>query len=132
MADYCDFAALRLQWRPNRFLMLPAGFDSRAKPHRISPDFADEPAALFDRLKAILAGEPRLEWLAQDRAGARAELIQRSRLFRFPDRVSVAVLPGAGSKASALAVYSRAQFGIWDFGVNSARVRRWAGALKAG
>ena len=132
MADYCDFAALRLRWRPNRFLMLPAGFDSRAKPHQKSPDFADEPAALFDRLKAILAGEPRLEWLAQDRAGARAELIQRSRLFRFPDRVSVAVLPGAGSKASALAVYSRAQFGIWDFGVNSARVRRWAGALKAG
>ena len=56
MADYCDFAALRLRWRPNRFLMLPAGFDSRAKPHQKSPDFADEPAALFDRLKAVLAG----------------------------------------------------------------------------
>ena len=108
------------------------GFRLARKAPSESPDFADEPAALFDRLKAILAGEPRLEWLAQDRAGARAELIQRSRLFRFPDRVSVAVLPGAGSKASALAVYSRAQFGIWDFGVNSARVRRWAGALKAG
>ena len=132
MADFCDFAQLRMRWRPNRWLMLPQGFESPAGAHEISPAFAEAPDALFCRLKAVIAEEPRVEWLAEDRAGFRLELVQRSRIFRFPDRVSVAVVPGAQGRESALALYSRAQIGIHDFGVNRARVRRWTGALEAG
>ena len=132
MADFCDFSALQLRRCPNRFLVLPAGFASPAARHETAPEFAAAPAALFDRLKAVLAGEPRIQWLAEDRAAGRIELIQRSRIFRFPDRVSVAVLRCADGKGSVPAVYSRAQIGIWDFGVNKARVRRWIRALEAG
>ncbi|MCY4395592.1 MAG: DUF1499 domain-containing protein [Rhodospirillaceae bacterium] len=131
MADYCDFSALRMRWRPNRFLMLPPGFESVARAHERSPVFAEAPEALFRRLKAVIAGEPRIQWLAEDRAGLRLELTQRSRIFRFPDRVSVAVWAGPNGNGSAPALYSRAQVGIWDFGVNRARVKRWTQALQA-
>lgn len=132
MADFCNFAALRLGWRRNRWLMLPAGFESPSKAHENSPVFAEAPAALFGRLKAVVADEPRIRRLAEDGAGCRLELVQRSRIFRFPDRVSVAVFPAANGTGAAPALYSRAQVGIWDFGVNKARVRRWVRALKAG
>lgn len=132
MAGFCDFTQLRMQWRPNRYLMLPQGFESPAGAHEASPAFAEAPAALFRRLKAVIAKEPRIRWLAEDRAGFRLELVQRSRVFRFPDRVSVAVLPAANGKASAPALYSRALYGIWDFGVNRGRARRWARALETG
>jgi len=131
MADFCDFARLRMHWRPNRCLMLPPGFEASAAAHETSPVLAESPDALFRRLKAIIGEEPRIQWLAEDRAGRRLELIQRSRIFRFPDRISVAVMPGARSNESAPALYSRAQVGIWDFGVNRARVRRWTRALQA-
>lgn len=117
-------------WRPNRYLMLPPGFDSPAKAHQASPVLREPPEALFRRLKSVIAQEPRIRWLAEDRAGLRLELIQRSRVFRFPDRVSIAIAPRADG--SAPAVYSRAVLGVWDFGVNRARVRRWAKALETG
>lgn len=132
MADFCAFATLRIRWRPICYLMLPAGFASIAAANATSPKFVDGPAGLYDRLAAVIGSQPRIRWLAQDRAGGRMELIQFSRKFRFSDRVSVAVLPGVNDKGATLAVYSRAQAGIWDFGVNRARVRRWARALEAG
>ena len=128
MAGFCDFAQLRMRWRPNRWLMLPQGFESPARAHEAAPAFAEAPDALFRRLKAVVAAEPRIERLAEDRAGFRLELVQRSRIFRFPDRVSIAVAPCAGGSAPAL--YSRAVLGLYDFGVNRARVRRWAAALE--
>ena len=132
MADFCDFARLQMRWRPNRWLMLPPGFESLAIAHEDSPVFAAAPDALFRRLEAVVADEPRIRRLVEDRGEFRLELVQRSRIFRFPDRVSVAVLRCAGYETSALAVYSRARISIWDFGVNRARVRRWVRALQAG
>lgn len=117
-------------WRPNRYLMLSPGFDSPAKAHETSPVLREPPEALFRRLKAIIDEEPRIRWLAEDRAGLRLELIQRSRIFRYPDRVSIAIAPYADG--SAPAIYSRAVLGVWDFGINRARVRRWAKALETG
>lgn len=130
MVEFCDFAQLRMGWRPNRHLMLPPGFDSPARAHQASRVLREPPEALFRRLKAIIDEEPRIRWLAEDRTGLRLELIQRSRVFRFPDRVSIAIAPRADG--SAPAVYSRAMLGVWDFGVNRARVRRWAKALETG
>lgn len=89
MADFCDFTQLRMRWRPNWHLILPPGFDSPVKPHETSPAFAEAPDALFRRLKAVIAEEPRVEWLAEDCAGFRLELVQRSRIFRFPDKSHV-------------------------------------------
>jgi uncharacterized protein (DUF1499 family) len=50
--------------------------------------------------------------------------VARSRIFGFPDAVTVEVraLPGGGS---TLAIFSRQRFGSGDGGVNEARVKRW-------
>lgn len=122
-----DFRALKLGWRPNQFLMLPANYAAVAKPHATSPVFPAPPATVLDTLKTLALAEPRTELTAEDRVAGQMRFVQRSKTFGFPDEVTVAAIPvGAGT---ALAVYSRARMGIRDFGVNRARVERWTGKL---
>lgn len=123
-----DFATLALSWRPNQFLVLPAGYEAQAKAHATSPAFARTPDQVLDALKRIALAEPRTALLAEDRAARQVAFVQKSRTFRFPDYVTVEAVPLAGGE-TALAIYSRAKYGIRDFGVNCARVERWLGAL---
>jgi hypothetical protein len=54
----------------------------------------------------------------------------RSRLFGFPDYVSISFRePETG--VSTLSVFSRSRFGIYDFGKNKKRVTKWLQQLKA-
>lgn len=131
MTKFCDFSKLALGWRPNQFLMLPSGFEATAKAHEVSPDFPAPPVAVYDKLLAIIGNEPRIEWLAKDADGYRLELVQRSKTFRFPDRISIAILPGNTEKSATMAVYGRAKVGIRDFGVNKARIRGWVSDRKS-
>lgn len=49
--------------------------------------------------------------------------IARSALMRYPDYVTIRLLPeGDGTRIVA---FSRARFGVGDHGVNRARLRRW-------
>ena len=125
-----DFATLTLTWRPNQFLVLPPGFIGKAQPHAASPVFAASPDRVLDALKRIALAESRTEVLAEVRATRRLELVQRSKTFRFPDYITVEAVPLTAGK-TALAIYSRAKYGIRDFGVNRARVERWLAALTA-
>ncbi len=123
-----DFATLALTWRPNQFLVLPEGFTSQAKPHATSPAFAHAPDEVLDAVKRVALAEPRTELIAEDRAARQLAFVQKSKTFRFPDFITVEAVPVAGGK-TALAVYSRAKYGIRDFGVNRARIERWLAAL---
>ena len=71
-----------------------------------------------------LANEPRTELVARDAAGLKLVFVQRSRLFRFPDTVNIAITP-IGGDAAGLAIYSRSNYGHGDLGVNAARVQDW-------
>jgi uncharacterized protein (DUF1499 family) len=123
-----DFAELTLSWRPNQYLVAPAGLCRRAQPHRESPRFAAPPDELARQLDTALEDEPRLAWLRRDSDGLGGQLVQRSRLFRFPDLIDLRILP-EGDGGSTLAIYSRARYGIRDFGVNRERVERWLARL---
>ena len=123
-----DFATLTLTWRPNQYLVLPTGYVAKAKPHAESPVLARSPEEVLEAMKRIALAEPRTELLAEDRGARQLSLVQRSKTFRFPDYITieaVALAPGQ----TALAIYSRAKYGIRDFGVNRARVERWLAAL---
>jgi uncharacterized protein (DUF1499 family) len=122
-----DFRTLRLGWRPNQFLMLPAGFAAAAKPHATSPVYAAAPPAVLDTLKTIALAEPRTVVKTEDGPARQIAFVQRSKTFGFPDDVTVEAVPVPGG--TALAAYSRARIGIRDFGVNRARIERWAGKL---
>jgi len=109
--------------------MLPTGFAAVAEAHETSPVFGETPDALYDRLKSVIAAEPRIEWLSEDSGQGRMELVQRSKIFRFPDRISIAVV--SANTEATLAIYSRAVFGGVDFDVNKTRILRWVAALKS-
>lgn len=83
---------------------------------------ATELLAAFDR--HVRAVTPRLRVLAGSVREGRITYVVRSRLFGFPDYVTVAALP-LGPGESTLAILSRLRFGRSDLGVNRARVQGW-------
>lgn len=123
-----DFARLELTRNPNQYLVAPPDLCLAAVPHRDSPRFALTPAELAARFAASLQGEKRLEWVERSADGLRAQLIQRSAIFRFPDIMDVCFLP-LPEGGSTLAIYARARYGRSDFGVNRNRIERWLARL---
>jgi len=124
-----DFATLQRTWKPNQYLVLPPGFASSAKAERVSPVFDAPPGKLMQALKSLVTQEPRTELVHGNGTTGRIEAVARSKIFRFPDFITAQVFP-AGDGKSALAIYSRAKYGIRDFGVNKARVEKWLAALE--
>lgn len=125
-----DFRTLRTGSIPNQALALPPGFESAAKPHFTSPVYRTTPRLLLDAFERALSGEPRLYRLRSGYGGRQIELVQRSRLLRFQDLITVEFVPLDPVRAS-LAIWSRARLGLYDFGVNHARLRRWFRLLSA-
>jgi uncharacterized protein (DUF1499 family) len=125
-----DFKNLRLNGRPNQGLVLPPGFGGATQPHVESPIFTASARALMTAVKQFATEEPRTELVHGDAGNGQCELVARSRVFGFPDRITVAVfaMPGEADR-SALAIWSRAVYGRRDFGVNRARVERWLRVL---
>jgi len=112
---------------PNSFRLVPAGMGSEPADAvaPVYPVTAAQLAAAFDQMAMA---EPRTRRLAGSPAEGQVTYVQRSRLFGFPDYVSVRFfdLPEGGS---SLAIFSRARFGSGDLGVNRARVEKWLAAL---
>ena len=119
-----DFQTLRLTAKPNQYLVAPAGFCLKAKPHRTAPDFTSEPGILRGRFRAIALAHPRVVQMAADDATLTDTYVQRSTLLGFPDTITVQFM-AAGPGHSSLAVYSRSRYGYSDLGVNKARIDAW-------
>ncbi|WP_421860517.1 DUF1499 domain-containing protein [Oceanicaulis sp.] len=122
-----DFATLVPDTRPRRWLVLPSEFEAVASPDQDSPVFEQTPEAVLDAFKAVALAAPRVT-LVREEAG-QIELVQRSKLFRFPDYITVQAFEAQGG--AALAIYSRAVIGYSDMGVNRKRIRAWLESLKA-
>lgn len=118
-----DFATLTLPKTPNTHLVCPPGLCPA--PHEESPVFPAPADRLARAVADLLAREAAEVWPGMD-GGLEAEV--RTPLLRFPDRISVRVLP-AGPDASTLALYSRSVYGRGDLGTNARRVRRWLAIL---
>lgn len=125
-----DFSTLRRHRRPNDYLVLPEGLRSPASPDRLSPLFQVSRDGLGLLVKRVALAEPRTVLLENDKDGCRFEFRQRSRLFRFPDYITVEC-HHAPDDRSTLAIWSRSRYGISDRGVNGKRVERWIGAIEA-
>lgn len=92
-----------------------------------APVFALAPAEAAARLDAVARAEG-ATLLAGDLAQGHATYIHRSRVFGFPDAISLEITAdGAGSRVAYL---SRSRFGYSDLGVNAARMARWLAALE--
>jgi len=116
-----DFAALKPDTRPRRWLVLPPGFSAAATPDAWSPVF-DAPADdVLTAFRAVALSAARTE--LTNEGGGQLEIVQKSALFKFPDYVTVAAAPGEGG--TGLCIYSRAVVGRYDFNVNRKRVTAW-------
>ena len=124
-----DFSRLRLHRASNQYLVAPKGH-AADPPHRIAPEFDRPVHRLAADFRSHALAQPRVRLLDVSADGLRLELVQRSRVFRFPDRISVEFLP-RGHDRSTLAIYSRSKYGSNDFGVNKRRIDSWLAALGA-
>ncbi|HTZ78364.1 MAG TPA: DUF1499 domain-containing protein [Stellaceae bacterium] len=129
--EQVDFARLALGARDNVYLLCPREpAICSAPPDGASPVFALGAMALRDRLLQMVAEEPRVRLISEDAAHRHLVFIARSVLLRFPDIVTVEILP-MGPGQSTLAILSRSRYGRSDFGVNRRRVEAWIAKLKA-
>ena len=123
-----DLHNFKLKSSPNQYFVAPPGFATAAAAHRPSPEFPWPAADLARRFRAVAQAEPRVTLEEETAGGLRFDLVQRSALFRFPDTVSIEVIP-LGDSRSTLAIYSRSTYGYSDLGVNHKRIERWLARL---
>ena len=123
-----DFANLRLADKPNQFLLCPPDLCS-IKPHADSPVFDIPADRLLLRRRDVLAAQPRIEIMAEDKDSQQFDYVQRTARFRFPDLITVRFI-SVSSAQSTLAVYSRSVYGKSDFGVNRDRIDTWLKSLQ--
>ena len=117
-----SFKASVLIEKPNQFLMCPDGYCGDT-PHAVSPVFDKPVAEMMAAWDKVVAAAPRLRKVPE-KDPMRRNYIQRSKLLRFPDAISVE-FTSLGPDKSSLAVFSRSKYGHSDVGVNEARVRGW-------
>jgi hypothetical protein len=118
-----DFASLRLHDRPNQYLVCPSDLCT-APADRPSPVIALPVEKLEAKWLASMSRSPRLALVARDAAHRQHDFVQRSRLLRYPDLVTLRFV-AIDTERSTFAIYSRSLYGRSDFGVNRARVEGW-------
>jgi Protein of unknown function (DUF1499) len=111
----------------NAFVACPPGYCAIAGAMP-SPIFATAVAPLYREFGRLIASAPRTVTILA-RPPRRIVVIQRSAIFRFPDIVT-AEFVALGADRSSLALYSRARYGSYDFGVNRRRVAAWLARLR--
>jgi uncharacterized protein (DUF1499 family) len=121
-----DFARFTKIARPNQFLALPAGFASAEHPDATVGQFQATIDEVRDAWLEILRSEPRVSHIRQ--SDGQIEAIQRSALMGFPDWITAQPI-NLGENQASICVFSRAKFGMRDFGVNEKRVLAWLSQL---
>jgi uncharacterized protein (DUF1499 family) len=129
-AGAVDFATLRRRRAPSDALACPPDACPFAEPDIVPPVFPVEGA----RLRAIVAeaarADPDTELVFAERWAEHDRYVARSKVLRFPDTINAEII-GQGEGRSTLALYSRSRIGLYDFGVNRARLRRWLDRIGA-
>lgn len=123
-----DFATLERSTKPNQFVVCPPDL-CKAKVDLESPTFDVSVEKLQTAWHDVAMAEPRVELLSRDDGKQRYDYLQRSRLLRYPDIITIQLIATADG-GSTFAIYSRSLYGRSDFGVNKARVTDWIAKLQ--
>ncbi len=127
MSGHLDFREIKLGFRPNQFLLCPAGVNDE-EAHQIAPEYFVSVSDLKSAWIRVLEAMPRLERLTWDEDAGYFDLVQRTAILRFPDRITAQIV-SVSKDRSSLAIYSRSTYGYSDLGVNKARIEAWLAAL---
>ncbi|MGQ0677956.1 MAG: DUF1499 domain-containing protein [Rhodospirillales bacterium] len=121
---------LRTMPRPGQFnhgLVCAKGLTA-APPQADGPVFQASAGRLLEAARRVAAKRLNVAEAASDPAIGQVVFVQRTAFLRFPDIVRVQAIPAPGGQ-TALAVFCRAVYGFYDFGVNRRRARSWARAI---
>ncbi|MDQ0316678.1 DUF1499 domain-containing protein [Amorphus orientalis] len=124
-----DFASLEPAPHVNGYVVCPDEFCPPRAADETAPVFDVSADRLFTIVEGVAAREPRTERVDPGGDPLRARYVVRSHLMRFPDTVSVEVVP-LGPDRSSVAIFSRANLPGYDWGVNRARVERWLSEIE--
>jgi len=124
-----DFATLERGPDPNQYLLCPKGMCT-AEADGEAPVFEVPVEQLQVAWDGMLAEQPRLQVLRREVTNVQIDYVQRTRLLRFPDLVTVRFVP-IDDAHSTLAIYSRSVYGKGDMGVNRKRVEEWLARVQA-
>jgi uncharacterized protein (DUF1499 family) len=124
-----DFASLQRKPTPNQYLLCPENL-CKTETDGAAPTFDTTAERLQALWELMIAEEPRVQEAGRDLAMMQVDYVQRSKLLRFPDLITVRFIP-VDDMRSTLAIYSRSIYGSGDMGVNRARVEDWLAKLKA-
>ena len=126
---HVDPATARPGGNPNEYFAAPPGATA-APADAETRLYPESPRALLARFDAIARAQPRTRVVAGDPDSLMITYVQRSRVFGFPDYLTVKAVFTEGG--AGLIIWSRARYGRGDFGVNRARVEAWLAALDRG
>jgi uncharacterized protein (DUF1499 family) len=124
-----DFATLQRGPDPNQYLLCPKGMCTTQTDGE-APVFDVPIEQLQVAWDEMLVEQPRLQVLRREVTNVQIDYVQRTRLLRFPDLITVRFVP-IDDAHSTLAIYSRSVWGKGDMGVNRIRVEEWLARLKA-
>ena len=118
-----DFQNLEVPDSPNWHLSCPPGAGPSGC-RQETPVYNVDVARLRGEFFEVVSAAPRTALIADAPSMNRYRFIQKTRLFKFVDEITVEFLD-LGNNRSTLYIFSRARKGWWDLGVNRRRVRRW-------
>lgn len=123
-----NFQHLTLPTTPNYYLVCPKDYCNN-KPNDISPIFPYNREQLIKNFQTMINQQPRITRAASDQTNYKYSYIQRSKIFRFPDFITVKFI-ALNDTQSTLAIFSCSKYGSSDFGVNKKRVQSWLQQLQ--
>ena len=119
-----DFSKLRRRVTPNDALACRPEICRDAPADFVPPVFPVDGERLRAIVAAVATSEPRTDLIFSARWDTQDRYLARSRVMRFPDTIDALVV-GQREGHSTVALYSRSQIGLSDFGVNRSRISRW-------
>lgn len=117
-----DLQNLTLPTTSNYYLICPKGF-CNVQPNEYSPVYNVSAADLFNAWNQVLTKQIYITITGTIPEKAQYEYVQKSIVFGFPDYITVQFI-ALSDYSSSLAIYSRSQYGFYDFGVNKKRVQK--------
>ena len=127
-ADKLNFAELTTPSTFNYFLACPRNFCNKATPNRIVHVYDVNAAQLTEFWQTVLKRQPRISVIKQDPATGYFQYNQSSSILFLPSEVTIQIVPVTDATAT-FAIYSRSQYGFYDFSSNANRVNEWIGSL---
>jgi uncharacterized protein (DUF1499 family) len=114
---------------PNRALAARPGI-TRSPPDLATPLFALPASRVADLWVEVVEAQPRAAIVSRGADGLTIHAIQRTPMLGFVDDVHARILP-LGRDEATIALLSVSRVGLWDLGVNRARLVAWLADLEA-